>query len=98
MQWHQENLRIVIFHIRIAKASQNMLSICLKQELKSYDTDVISIHPGKVKTQSGSSDANSSACESARKIFKWIEGDNTIKLSKLFLINKGGNVYGKYVV
>ena len=75
-----------------------MLSICLKQELKSYDTDVISIHPGKVKTQSGSSDANSSACESARKIFKWIEGDNTIKLSKLFLINKGGNVYGKYVV
>lgn len=56
-----------------------MLSICLKEELKSYNIDVISIHPGKVKTQSGSSDANSSAYESARKIFKWIEGDNINK-------------------
>lgn len=67
------------YSYRIAKASQNMLSICLKEELKSYNIDVISIHPGKVKTQSGSTDANSSAYESARKIFKWIEGDNINK-------------------
>lgn len=67
------------YSYRIAKASQNMLSICLNQELKPYNIDVISIHPGKVQTQSGSSDANSSAYESAQKIFKWVKGDNINK-------------------
>jgi len=67
------------YSYRIAKGSQNMLSICLRQELKPYNINVISIHPGKIQTQSGSSDANSSAYESAEKIFKWIEDDNTNK-------------------
>jgi len=56
-----------------------MLSICLKQELKPYNINVSSIHPGKIQTRSGSSDANSSAYESAEKIFKWIEDDNINK-------------------
>ena len=56
-----------------------MLSICLKEELKSYNIDVISIHPGKVKHNQVHIIENSSAYESARKIFKWIEGDNINK-------------------
>lgn len=67
------------YSYRIAKASQNMLSICLKQEFKTCNINIISIHPGRIQTQSGSSDANSSALEAAKKIYKWIEDGNINK-------------------
>ncbi|PJI08230.1 MULTISPECIES: SDR family NAD(P)-dependent oxidoreductase [Clostridium] len=67
------------YSYRIAKASQNMLSICLKQEFKTCNINVISIHPGRMQTQSGSSDADSSPLKSAENIYKWVQNDNLNK-------------------
>lgn len=61
------------YSYRIAKAAQNMLSICLHQELKDSGVRVFAIHPGKMKTKSGSIEADTDAREGARNIYNWIE-------------------------
>ncbi|MBZ9689698.1 SDR family NAD(P)-dependent oxidoreductase [Clostridium estertheticum] len=66
------------YSYRIAKAAQNMLTICLNNELKSQGICVNAIHPGKLKTTSGSSDADLNPNEAAERIFNWIE---TLKIS-----------------
>jgi NAD(P)-dependent dehydrogenase (short-subunit alcohol dehydrogenase family) len=61
------------YSYRIAKAAQNMLSICLHNELNSKGVHVSAVHPGRLKTDSGSSDADMEASEAAEFIFKWIQ-------------------------
>lgn len=62
------------YSYRIAKAAQNMLTICMQQELKYQGIYVGAIHPGRLKTDSASSDADMEACEAAKNIFQWVEG------------------------
>jgi len=50
-----------------------MLSICLHNELNSKGIHVSVIHPGRLKTDSGSSDADMEAFEAAELIFRWIQ-------------------------
>ncbi|GAA0349451.1 NAD(P)-dependent dehydrogenase (short-subunit alcohol dehydrogenase family) [Bacillus horti] len=41
------------YSYRIAKAAQNMLTLCLNQELEDIPISVTAIHPGKLQTSSG---------------------------------------------
>lgn len=61
------------YSYRIAKAAQNMLTVCLDQEMKDLGICVVAIHPGKLKTYSGASDADMEPGEAARNIFNWVE-------------------------
>jgi short-subunit dehydrogenase len=61
------------YSYRIAKASQNMLTLCLHNELNPLGIHVSAVHPGKLKTSSGPVDADKEPSESARHMFEWIE-------------------------
>jgi len=66
-----ENLAIS-YSYRIAKASQNMLTNCLRSEFKDK-IKVISLHPGKMKTEIASPDADLEPFEVANSILKYYE-------------------------
>lgn len=61
------------YSYRIAKAAQNMLSQCLSQELGPDNIKVWAVHPGRLQTQSGSSDACTSPEQAARTLAKLVE-------------------------
>lgn len=71
--------RYFSYSYRVAKASQNMLTVCLYQELRKKGIHVSAIHPGKLKTGTASADADMEATEAARYIFDLIE---SIKLQQ----------------
>ena len=43
---------------RISKAAQNMLTVCLNEELKDQGICVIALHPGEIRTELGTSEAD----------------------------------------
>lgn len=61
------------YSYRIAKAAQNMLSQCLSQEFAPDNIKIWAIHPGRLQTQSGSSDACISPEQAARALVKLVE-------------------------
>lgn len=60
------------YSYRIAKAAQNMLTICLNQELQPKGISVYAIHPGKLKTMHASPDADMEASTGAYNIYQWL--------------------------
>ena len=54
---------------RIGKAAQNMLTQCLSQELETQGFKVCALHPGRLLTASGASDAHMTPYESAQRIY-----------------------------
>jgi len=66
-----ENLT-VSYSYRIAKASQNMLTNCIRSEFKNR-IEVISIHPGKMKTEIAQTDADIEPIEVANRIINFYE-------------------------
>ncbi|OQR57352.1 SDR family NAD(P)-dependent oxidoreductase [Bacillus sp. CDB3] len=64
------------YSYRIAKAAQNMLTLCLQQEFADKGIRVTAIHPGKLKTDIGASDANMTPAEGAQNIYDWIMDSN----------------------
>jgi short-subunit dehydrogenase len=63
----------VSYSYRIAKASQNMLTNCLRQEFKNHT--FVSLMPGKLKTRISQTDADTLPSESAKKIIELWEQD-----------------------
>jgi len=61
------------YSYRMAKAAQNMLTLCLDQELRSKGIHVSAVHPGKLNTKCASHDANMDSKEAAEKIFAWCQ-------------------------
>lgn len=61
----------VSYSYRIAKASQNMLTNCLKIEFENQN--FVSLMPGKLKTKISQPDADTLPSESARKIIEYWE-------------------------
>jgi len=61
-----------IYGYNIAKAAQNMLTVCLYHELKPYNIKVFSIHPGKLLTSAAAPDADTLPEKAAQKLFEWI--------------------------
>lgn len=64
------------YSYRIAKAAQNMLTLCLQQEFENKGIHVTAIHPGKLKTDIGAFDANMTPAEGAQNIYDWVIDSN----------------------
>lgn len=60
------------YSYRISKAAQNMLTLCLADELEEIGIKVAAIHPGRLLTKLASSDANMSPEKSAKKIVSMV--------------------------
>jgi NAD(P)-dependent dehydrogenase (short-subunit alcohol dehydrogenase family) len=60
------------YSYRIAKAAQNMLTLCLDQELEDIPISVTAIHPGKLQTSMGAYDADMSPGDAATSIYSWL--------------------------
>ncbi|WP_035445471.1 SDR family NAD(P)-dependent oxidoreductase [Bacillus sp. UNC41MFS5] len=60
------------YSYRIAKAAQNMLTICLDQEYRRKGISVHAIHPGKLKSNQASSDADMEVSMGAYNIYQWL--------------------------
>lgn len=58
---------------RISKAAQNMLTLCLADELEESRIKVVSVHPGRLLTQMAASDARLSPEASAQKLVNLVE-------------------------
>lgn len=64
------------FSYRIAKAAQNMLSLCMADDLESMGIKVISVHPGALLTKMAPADATLTPEQSASRLVKILEDSN----------------------
>lgn len=69
---------------RIAKAAQNMLSLCMSSDSSMQGIVVASVNPGLLRTDSGSDDACFSAEEGAARMVTLIDGIRTSGLYHAF--------------
>jgi NAD(P)-dependent dehydrogenase (short-subunit alcohol dehydrogenase family) len=63
------------YSYRIAKAAQNMLTLCLLQEFGDQGIDIYAIHPGELKTANAAYDATREPKDAALKLMEWLERD-----------------------
>lgn len=61
------------YSYRMAKAAQNMLSVCLAEEFGPQGIQVAAIHPGRFQSASAASGAESTAAEAAERVAAWID-------------------------
>jgi NAD(P)-dependent dehydrogenase (short-subunit alcohol dehydrogenase family) len=61
-----------------------MLSVCLAQELGTQGFVVCAVHPGRLKTDSGASDADTEPAEAAERFANWIDKINSSMNGKCF--------------
>lgn len=64
----------VSYSYRVAKAAQNMLTSCLRKEFKN-NIKFVSLHPGKMKTDIASKDADIEPIDVAIRILEFYEKD-----------------------
>ena len=62
------------YSYRVAKAAQNMLTICMDQELSKKGICIRAIHPGVFISGPSSLDGDLEVHEAAGHIFRWIDG------------------------
>lgn len=62
-----------IYSYQIAKCAQNMLTACLDQELRPQGIRVAAVHPGKLTTEAGASDADTAPDVAAVRLADWIQ-------------------------
>ncbi len=72
------------YSYRIAKAAQNMLTQCMCREFKNSETKICSIHPGRLKTDSASVDADKTPEEAAEVLFEMLKSIEHGKFYSLF--------------
>jgi NAD(P)-dependent dehydrogenase (short-subunit alcohol dehydrogenase family) len=60
------------YSYRVSKAAQNMLTLCLSQELRYDGISVCAVHPGRLHTDSGPPDPEMSAEEGAERLADWV--------------------------
>ena len=61
------------YSYRISKAAQNMLTLCLADDLEEDGIRLVSLHPGRLVTDMAAVDAHLSADEAARRLLVKIE-------------------------
>ena len=69
---------------RIAKAAQNMLTLCLSREFKSAGIRVCALHPGRLKTTCASSDADAEPTAAAARLLDRLDSFQNGKFYSLF--------------
>jgi len=72
------------YSYRIAKAAQNMLTQCMCREFINSEMKICSIHPGRLKTDSASSDADKTPEEAAELLYGILENIEHGKFYSLF--------------
>ena len=72
------------YSYRIAKAAQNMLTLCLSQELKTSGIAVVGVHPGALLTDSRSHDADTTPQVAARRIADLVDRIDTEQTGTCF--------------
>ena len=77
------------YSYRISKAAQNMLTLCLFQELRDQGITVCAVHPGRLDTESGPPDPEMSAGEGAERLTDWILGADTSVSGGYFELDSG---------
>lgn len=61
------------YSYRVAKAAQNMLTLCMAQELEKTGIQVHAIHPGRMKTLSAAANATLDPEDAAKYVLDWVE-------------------------
>lgn len=74
---------------RIAKAAQNMLTLCLAQDLGPQGITVCAVHPGLLKTACGSSDATTDPGLAAERLLQWIVASDTKANGRCYELDVG---------
>ncbi len=69
---------------RISKAAQNMLTQCMCREFKNSKMKICSIHPGRLKTDSASTDADRTPGEAAEILYEKLKNIKHGKFYSLF--------------
>lgn len=77
------------YSYRVSKAAQNMLTLCLSQELRAEGVSVCAVHPGRIRTDSGPPDPEMSASEGAERLADWILGADTSVNGGYFELDSG---------
>ncbi|MFF4895748.1 SDR family NAD(P)-dependent oxidoreductase [Streptomyces sp. NPDC001068] len=57
---------------RIGKAAQNMMSLCLRQELAGHGIRVAAVHPGALRTAMGAADATEDPATAALELVRLV--------------------------
>ena len=67
------------YSYRIAKAAQNMFTLCLSQDASRGEVRACGMHPGRLKTDSAAFDADRDPAEAAERLAAWVESaDDTV--------------------
>lgn len=66
------------YSYRISKAAQNMLTLCLADDLENFNIRVVAIHLGCLLTEMASIDAHMTPMSAAKKLLMMVK-DNTLK-------------------
>jgi NAD(P)-dependent dehydrogenase (short-subunit alcohol dehydrogenase family) len=73
---------------RIAKCAQNMLTVCLDQELKQAGIRVFALHPGRLRTEIAPPDADTEPAQAAAALVTLVESiDRSAPCRLLDLMN-----------
>lgn len=78
---------VVSYSYRVAKAAQNMLTACLRSEFKGK-VRFISLHPGRMKTEIASMDADMEPIDVANRILEFYEGGRIEEKSGIVELDK----------
>ncbi len=62
-----------IYSYSIAKSAQNMLTVCLDQELRKEGIRVFAVHPGRLRTSVAAVDADTEPRAAAEKLAEWLD-------------------------
>jgi NAD(P)-dependent dehydrogenase (short-subunit alcohol dehydrogenase family) len=62
-----------IYSYSIAKCAQNMLTVCLDQELRKEGIRVFAVHPGRLRTAAAAVDADTEPRVAAARLVGWVD-------------------------
>jgi NAD(P)-dependent dehydrogenase (short-subunit alcohol dehydrogenase family) len=62
-----------IYSYSIAKCAQNMLTVCLDQELRKEGIRVFAVHPGRLRTAAAAVDADTEPRVAAARLADWLD-------------------------
>ncbi len=82
-----QNVRCA-FSYRIAKTAQNMLSLCIADDVEALGIRVVSVHPGALLTDMAPADAILTPTQAAEKLLTLVE-NNTLNTREFICLESG---------
>ncbi len=76
------------YSYRISKAAQNMLTLCLADDLDEFGIGLVALHPGRMLTNMAAKDAHLTAEQSAQKLLTLI-AKNQLKSREFVCLESG---------